>query len=92
MRAVQREQRAVLTAYGVSVEDERPGKGSHRVLYCRGPQGQQFVVTIQNGGWDVRAKKNFEADLKKRLTGPDCYPKVAPVAQQFKPSTHRRTK
>ena len=63
----EREQRALLSSLDITVERERRGKGSHLMLYCLGPGGQRFTVTVQRDLGDPRARKNFRSYVLNAL-------------------------
>lgn len=69
MMREEREQRALLARYGVIVTRERSGKGTHKVLYCRGPAGQRFALVLSRSLGDWRAIQNLEQRIRHALAG-----------------------
>jgi hypothetical protein len=67
MMKSEREQRALLASYGVAVVRERSGKGTHKVLYCRGPAGQQFSVVLAQHMGNWRSINNLERRIRHAL-------------------------
>ena len=67
MTRAERDQRELIASMGVTIERERGGRGSHTMLYCRGPQGQRFALPIGVHTGDWRGLRNMEMRIRRHL-------------------------